>query len=161
MAIPADAIMEEALGAYIGPATFGEIVDALEAHSEWVAELRDPSGTLLWRKAGWSWHTVKTDDSFMFAAAKTEQGAGNPTFYIDAPVVLVLHRELPSTASCKLYVGGLVFTPGFGDYRGHTLTLVAWHGISHVTPTGDIAPGFGPARVDVQEMPPEDERRAQ
>ena len=30
-----------------------------------------------------------------------------------------------------------------GDYSGHTLTLVVWHEVLHVTPTGDVAPGFG------------------
>lgn len=150
--------IEEALGAYIGPATFDEIVQTLEAHSEWVATLKDPAGAVLWRKTGWSWHSAKTDDSFIFTTAKEpEQGAGNPAVHIDAPIVLVLHRDVPLTAVCKLYSGGLIFTPGFGDYCDHTLTLVAWHSIMHVTPSGDIAPGLGGFRVEVQEMRPEDE----
>jgi hypothetical protein len=41
--------------------------------------------------------------------------------------------------SCDLYSGGLVFKFGFGDYQGHTLTMIAWHGVLHETQTGHIA----------------------
>ena len=93
---------------------------------------------------------------FLFTIAKTEQGAGNPSLLVDAPIVLSLHDDLPLTGGCKLHTAGLVFDLSFGDYENHTLTLVAWHEVWHGLPDGDIAPGFGGFRVDVQR---EDERR--
>jgi hypothetical protein len=79
----------------------------------------------------------------VFAVAKTEQAAGNPAVFVDAPLVLTFTRKAKPHADFALYTGGLTIAPRFGDYAGHTLTLVVWHGVLHETESGDIAPGFG------------------
>jgi hypothetical protein len=55
-----------------------------------------------------------------------------------------------------------VFKFGFGDYQGHTLTMIAWHGVLHETQTGHIAPGFGGFEVvgdeEVEDAADDEER---
>jgi hypothetical protein len=40
---------------------------------------------------------------------------------------------------------------GFGPFDGHTLEIVFWHGIQHLTESGDVAPGFGEVETNVEE----------
>jgi hypothetical protein len=100
---------------------------------------------------------VEDDDTATFAISEHEQGAGNPSVYVNAPLVLSFTKralvpnqkevpELPMTGSCALYTGGVEFRLGFGDYAGHTLTLVVWHCVMHVTESGDLPPASGHSR---------------
>jgi hypothetical protein len=140
----------EELGVYVGPAETAEVIKALAAHTpgEWVMQLTDPDGRQVWHKSeAWSWEIVEDDERVVFTVARSEQDAGNPVVFVDAPLVLVFLKDSPLSAECSLYSGGLVFRPGFGDYDGYTLTLVAWHGVWHETESGDVAPGLGPFTV--------------
>ena len=82
----------------------------------------------------------------VFAITTTGDGSGNPAVNINAPIVLTFSKRLRLISPCDIYSGGLVFTLtglGFGQYEGHRLGLIAWHGVLHVTASGDVAPGLG------------------
>jgi len=136
---------QEALGVYVGPVGTAEAVAALAAHPEWVALLGDESaGEIVLQGHGWNCEDDENDERFVFTLARTEQGAGNPAVYVRPKLVLSFNKSIPLTGGCDQYTGGLVFKLGFGDYKGHTLTLLAWHSVLHETESGDLAPGFGP-----------------
>lgn len=136
---------DDDLGTYVGPASIEEAIRALDEHTpgEWVMRLTDPDGKTLWHKTGWSWYLTENEEEAMFAVNLTEQGAGNPSLAVDAPIVLAFSKRVKLHAEPSLYTGGLSFRFAFGDYAGHTLALIAWHSVLHVTETGDVAPGFG------------------
>lgn len=146
---------DDALGVYVGPATFADIVSTLGDHSpgKWVMQLKGPNGEFLWHKDGWSWKVVESDEYVVFAVARSEQGAGIPSLYVDAPLVLTFLKTEDGelSAACSLYSGGLVLDLGFGDYAGHTLTLVVWHDVWHVAESGELAPGFGAFEIWVDD----------
>ena len=141
---------QEELGVYIGLLTTGEAIKTLAEHTpgEWVMLLHSPDGELVWRKTGWSWE-IAEGESVMFAAASRGSGAGNPAMYTDA-VVLSFAKDMDLKGSCEQYSGGLVFRFGFGDWEGHTLTMLAWQSVLHVTESGDVAPGFGEVEVELR-----------
>jgi hypothetical protein len=145
--------LTEELGVYVGPVAIEDAIRALEGHTpgEWVMQLVSPENETLWHKTGWSWTLVESDDYAVFTVAFSEQAAGNPSLYVDAPLVLTFAKGIGGMGEIKQYVGGLVFKFGFGDYAGHTLTLLPFHAILHVTETGDIAPGFGEVEVKFHE----------
>jgi hypothetical protein len=156
---PIPALADE-LGGYVGPVSIEELIAALDDHTpgEWVVGMNDPEGKLLWVRNGWSWYC--DDDTapsplVVFAIARNESGAGNPAIYVDAPLVLTFARETRLMSECHRYTDGLTITPQFGEYAGHTLTLVAWHAVLHATDNGDVAPGFGSMHVEVHEAPDE------
>jgi hypothetical protein len=113
--------MMNELGVYIEPATTEDAIRALADHTpgEWVMELANPNGELLWRKRGWSWNLVEDNDEAMFAVALREQHGGNPSMYADAPLVLSFVKgSMEMSGDCDLYSGGLVFRFGFRRLQG-------------------------------------------
>jgi len=143
--VSAEVTLSDELGGYVGPMTLDEVLAALDEHTpgEWYAEMRDPDGRQLWVKSGWSWYgndEGEKADVVVFAVAASEQAAGNPAVYVDAPLVLTFVRDLPMSAKCERYTNGLTLALGFGDYAMHTLSLVAWHGLLYETPSGEVAP---------------------
>src|SRR5438105_4013114 len=88
--LPMQEQLEQELGVYVGRVSTDEVIRALAGHTpgEWVMQLADPSGATLWHKQGWSWEIVEGENRVVFTVAGTEQGAGIPSLYVDAPVVL-------------------------------------------------------------------------
>jgi hypothetical protein len=84
----------------------------------------------------------------MFAVNLKESGADNPSLAVNAPIVLLFAKGgLDLQGETSLYTGGLAFRFGFGDYAGHTLAMIAWHSVLHVTEAGDVAPASAPSRL--------------
>ena len=161
---------EEEFGIYVGPATQSEVIDAIAAHGATVggvviAFMHAPDGSLVWHRvsalerliSGWPKHgdpRVEQDDEdedtrtsvFVFID-ETQQTAGNPIVILDAPLVLDFHEDWGDRLQAERYSSGVRIHMGFGPHDGHTLTLVFWSTLKHVTESGDIAPGIGPFTV--------------
>jgi hypothetical protein len=64
--------------------------------------------------------------------------------YQDAPFVIWLSSDYPNLDANR-YTGGVLLRSPFGT----VIDVALWHGIEHVTETGDAAPGFGPLRPEL------------
>jgi hypothetical protein len=114
-----------ALGSLVRTVTTEEMVAVLAEHEgEWVAALGDPDRELLWVKSGSSHGVYEDDKRAVFTLAFREQGSGNPSMFVDAPLVLTFAKAVPLTGKCWVHDGGLIWRSRFGDYDGHTLTMV-------------------------------------
>jgi hypothetical protein len=147
---------EEAFGVYVGPADYDEIVAALRdvpPPSELVVRIDNREGPRrdegVRYRHGWPEHVhVEDEDGVrdLFIIYQHEQALGYGVMYQDAPFVIWLSRDLPALDADR-YTGGIRLRSSFGT----VLDFAVWHGIEHVTETGDVAPGFGPFGVVLDE----------
>jgi hypothetical protein len=146
------------LGVFVGQMTQDEVVDAIAAHTgpgaELVMQMTAPNGELVWHKHGeLEWH-LTTDDVIVLVIRRVdEQSAGNPLVNIDAPLVLsfIPDDRFAERLDAEQYSGGVRVRFDFGPYRDHTLTIVFWRSVMHVTESGDVAPGFGGFDLEMKE----------
>jgi hypothetical protein len=141
---------EEACGIYVGPATHDEVVAALRdvpATSELVVRIDNressrPEQGIRYRH-GWPehFHDKYPDGGArdLFVVYQHEQALGYGVMYQDAPFVIWLSSDYPNLDADR-YTGGVRLRSPFGT----VIDVAVWHGIEHVTETGDAAPGFGP-----------------
>jgi len=113
-------------------------------------QLTGPANETVWNRQGWSWDLVEDATRAVLVISLREQGAGNPALFVDAPVVLSFAKDMDLSTECSAYSGGLSFKFGFGDYAGHTLTMLHWHSLLHETDSGDVAPGLGEFKVNAE-----------
>jgi hypothetical protein len=144
---------EEAFGIYVGPATYDEVVAALRdlpAMSELVVRIdnrespRSKEGIRY--RHGWPEHFHEEDEDGgvrdLFVVYQHEQALGYGVMYQDAPFVIWLSSVLPNLDADR-YTGGVRLRSPFGT----VIDVAVWHGIEHVTETGDAAPGIGPFKL--------------
>jgi hypothetical protein len=74
-----------------------------------------------------------------------EQALGYGVMYVDTPFVLWLTNE--GQLDADRYSGGVRLRSQFGT----VLDIAVWHGIEHVTETGDVAPGLPPFRTRTED----------
>jgi hypothetical protein len=75
-----------------------------------------------------------------------EQALGWGVLYEEAPLVIEIgphHFE-----GAERFSGGVRLRSSFGT----VLEFAVWHSISHLTPEGDVAPGFGGFQGDVEDV---------
>jgi hypothetical protein len=142
----------DALGVYVGPADYGEVVRALTVlppGSELVVRidnresLRPGDGVAI--RSGYPEHLHVDDgdegERDAVVIHKHEEPLGCGVMYRDAPLVLWLTRE--SDLDADRFDGGIRLRSSFGA----VIDFVVWHGVMHVTESGDVAPGFGDFRA--------------
>jgi hypothetical protein len=149
-----DPHLAEALGVYVEPADYEDVVQAIDAHGgELLVQLTSASGDLVWHKSGhlldhitgWSHHALSDADgdedkaarSDVFIIGAEQRGLGSLLIYPD--VTLVLDLSPRGWFEAARYSSGVRIELNIGG----ALTIVFWHGVLHVTETGDVAPGFG------------------
>jgi len=137
---------EEAFGIYVGPATHDEVVAALRDVSELMVRIDNresprPEEGIRYRH-GWPehFHDKYEDDGVrdLFVVHQHEQALGYGVMYQDAPFVIWLSSDYPNLDADR-YTGGVRLRSPFGT----VIDVAVWHGVEHVTETGDAAPGFG------------------
>jgi hypothetical protein len=143
---------EDALGVYVGPATFEEALGVLRddtrAMGEWILQIENTEGQAIREIHLVNEYLVENDDRAVWFAVLEEAAdpAGNPAIYepVETLILVFLKDErLGRMAKFSVYSGGLVIEPLFGRFAGHKLRLAVWHSVMHKTESGDLAPGLG------------------
>jgi hypothetical protein len=140
--------VDEALGVYVGPATYEDVVQTLRDTPEVAVRIDNrtsdwPQEGIVYRN-GWTeyFHVVNDDGTHrdVLVVYKHEQALGYGVMYEDAPLVLRLTPDVALDAD--QFTGGVRIRSEFGT----VLDIAIWHSIQHVTESGDVAPGFGSFR---------------
>ena len=154
-------VFDEALGVYVGPASYDEVIEALTdvpPTSELIVRVETPKG-VDWRQGSPEHFVVdgegRPQDLFLIGGGegmRTGRMWRDPSFAYDLQDFEKLnHDELKLDA--ERFSGGVRLRM----YAGCTITAVVWHPVLHETETGDVAPGMGPftaeLRVDEDEEP--------
>jgi hypothetical protein len=141
---------EEAFGIYVGSADYDEVVAALRdtpATSELIVRIDNRKSPR--KEEGISYRHGFVDHSHVddedgtrdvFIIYQHEQALGFGVMYQE-PFVLWL---TPDRLDADRYTGGIRLRSPFGT----VIDIAVWHGLMHVTETGDAAPGLGPFRTE-------------
>lgn len=129
--------MDQFLGAEIGPVARDEVLTALREHSyEVVIELENADGSVLLHAAGWLQIHPDNPEHFVIHPHGLRPGE-RPRMYFG----------VPESGIVQYSEGGYRFMlPG-----GTALVVLPWHGVLHVTPSGDVAPGLGGFNMSIEE----------
>lgn len=138
--------LEEALGTYIGPASREEVIEALGEHTfrDLVLHVALPDGSPVVHTSG----TLSQEDDappevFAIGGRQSRAAFEAGRYAVEDPSARL---SVPSTFDgADRYVGGAVLRLA----GGVTITLVLWHGVLHLTESGDVAPGMGPVDVNL------------
>jgi hypothetical protein len=142
-----DPQFDEALGVYVGPASYDEVVKALSG--EMAVRVEPAKGEVAWHH-GWCEHYKVVDENRLldlFVISEHQEALGVGVMHPNA-FVFWLQRLTPDRRlDADLYSGGVDLRLGF-DTR---ITVAIWHSVQHVTETGDVAPGLGPFTARLEE----------
>jgi hypothetical protein len=136
----------EALGTYVGPAGYDDAVTAIASAGAIpgvvvLANLTTPSGELIWHRYGpltAHFHNEANDTDLFVVGGRDERSMGL-LLHTDVPLVLDFARDFAGWTPAERYTGGLRLS--LHDAR--VLTVMFWQSVEHVTPSGDVVPGFG------------------
>lgn len=122
----------DALGVYVGPAKYAEVVKAISEHSGvLVVQFTDPDDNLLWHESGglmthhtgWSSATIADDDDYrsdvFVIGGKQEPIFGDVLVFSDVTLVLELAAWFDDRMVVERYTGGVKLHTATG-----TLTIV-------------------------------------
>ena len=157
-----ESAFHEALGVYVGPAEYQEVVEALMSApptSDWIVHIErhafgDCPEEVAWRFGHLERYTAYDEDARaldLFLLIGGERGgealrAG--VMWRDPVFAFYLSESLSDRFEAERYSGGVKLHLALGLF---TLTFAVWHSILHETPGGDVAPGFGPLEVELEE----------
>jgi hypothetical protein len=149
-----DSEFAQALGIYVGPATYDEVLEALTGMpptSELIVRIETSDG-VEWRQ-GWPEHyEVRSEDDdderidlFFLVRGRGSEGLSFGVMWREPSLVFYLHENSPRFRA-ERFTGGVRLRAPLA-----TLTCVVWHSTLHVTESGDVAPGMGPFTVEIRE----------
>jgi hypothetical protein len=155
-----DSHFEDALGVYVGPATYDEVVAGwrdLRPTSELVVRIdnrrfRGEDKEVTYRH-GWQEYLRVEDDEGrrdVLVVTQHEQALGYGVMYEEAPFVLAIS---PGELDADRFTGGVRLRSPFGT----VLDIAVWHSVLHQTPSGDIAPGFRAFTAEVERREDDEE----
>jgi hypothetical protein len=156
-------VFVEALGVYVGPASYDEVIEALTSVPPtsvliaWI-ETVGVSECKQGRVEHYAAYADEDEDHedpldlFFLVSGRGSEGLRVGVMWRDVPFVFHLHRSPWFRA--ERFSGGVRLHP----YEGATITIAVWHSIQHVTDDGDVVPGFGPFTASLEDEDEEEDR---